>query len=222
MANTFENLINLEDYDNKPINLEDYDEKLWWTDYDEDIDYYDDATADYLFFSFLEEMDEEIEDYNDKPWWVDYDGDIEEERRKIIERVSKIEDPKERLKKYEELLNKLEYNEYYAYNRHLKSDSYLINLRLGLISYEDEDNKEFFCHILEDSNMVNCSRYSAENVLIMNKNKKFTFLNSIKEIYDYDYDKIIEKRLIKMRREYGDEWKEDDEKIYEIVLVRLY
>ena len=44
------------------------------------------------------------------------------------------------------------------------------------------------------------------------------FLNSIKELYNYD--KIIEKGLIKMRREYGDEWKEDDEKIYEIVLVR--
>ena len=162
----------------------------------------------------------DIEDYDDKPWWVDYDGDIEEEKRKIKERVSEIEDPEERLKKYEKLLNKLEYNEYYAYNPHLKSENCLINLRLGLRSYEDESINGFIGYILNHSNMINCSGYSAENILIVNVNKKFTFLNSIKEIYNYD--KIIEKGLIKMRREYGDEWKEDDEKIYEIVLVRLY
>ena len=69
-----------------------------------------------------------IEDY-DKPWWVDYDGDIEEKRRKIIEHVSEIEDPEKRQEKYEELLNAIEYNEYYAYNPHLKSESYLIDLR---------------------------------------------------------------------------------------------
>ena len=56
--------------------------------------------------------------------------------------------------------------------------------------------------------------------LIVNVNKKFTFLNSIKELNDHN--KIIEKGLIKMRREYEDEWKEDDEKIYEIVLVKSY
>ena len=56
-----------------------------------------------------------------------------------------------------------------------------------------------------------------ENILIVNVNKKFTFLNSIKTL---DKDKIIEKGLIKMRREYGDAWREDDEKIYEIVLVK--
>ena len=39
-----------------------------------------------------------------------------------------------------------------------------------------------------------------ENILIVNVNKKFTFLNSIKTL---DEDKIIEKRKIKMRREYG-------------------
>ena len=59
-----------------------------------------------------------------------------------------------------------------------------------------------------------------QNILYVNVNKKFTFLNSIKELNNYD--KIIEKGLIEMRREYGDEWKEDDEKIYEIVLVRSY
>ena len=59
-----------------------------------------------------------------------------------------------------------------------------------------------------------------ENILIVNVNKKFTFLNSIKEFNDHN--KIIEKGLIKMRREYGDEWQEDDEKIYEIILVQSY
>ena len=42
-------------------------------------------------------------------------------------------------------------------------------------------------------------------------------MNSIKTL---DNDKIIEKGLIKMRREYGDEWREGDEKIYEIVLLK--
>ena len=176
MANTFENLSNIEDYDDIP----------WWVNYKEDI-----------------------EDYDQKPWWVDYDGDIEEERRKIEERVREIEDPEERETKYEELLDNLEYKEYYAYNPHLKSESYLINLRLGLRSYEDEDNKEFFCHILEYSNMVNCSGYSVENVLIMNKNKKITFLNSTKTFL---VNEIIEKGYAKMRREYGNEWTQDDER----------
>ena len=58
-----------------------------------------------------------------------------------------------------------------------------------------------------------------ENILIVNVNKKFTFLNSIKTL---DEDKITEKGKIKMRREYGDEWREDDEDIYVIVFVKSY
>ena len=116
-----------------------------------------------------------IEDYDDKPWWVDYDGDIEEEKRKIIEHVKEIENPEERLDKYEELLGKLEYNEYYAYNPHLKSDSYLINLRIILTLYEDKDNNGFIGYILNKSRMVNCSDDSiVENILIVNVNKKIS------------------------------------------------
>ena len=63
------------------------------------------------------------------------------------------------------------------------------------------------------------AHFIVENILIVNVNKKFTFLNSTKT---HDKDKIIEKGLIKMRREYGDEWREDDEKIYEIVLLKSY
>ena len=157
----------------------------------------------------------------DIPWWVDYDGDIEEERRKIIERVNEIEDLEKRQEKYDELLMALEYDEYYAYNPHMKSESYLINLRNNkLKEHEDEDIDKFIGHILNNSHMVPAGApIIVENILIVNANKKFTFLNSIKTL---DEDKIIEKGKIEMRREYGDKWREDDEGIYEIVFVRSY
>ena len=162
----------------------------------------------------------DIEDY-DKPWWEDYDGDIEEERRKIIKRVSEIEDPEKRQEKYEELLKVIEYNEYYAYNPHMKSESYLINLRnYELKEHENEDIDEFIEYILNYSHMESAGAHSiVENILIVNVNKKFTFLNSIKTL---DEDKITEKGKIKMQREYGDEWREDDEEIYVIVFVKSY
>ena len=160
------------------------------------------------------------EDCN-KPWWEDYDGDIEEERRKIIERVKEIEDPDEREEKYEELLDKLEYNEYYAYNPHLKSESYLINLRdYKLKEHKDEDIEKFIEYILKYSRMTPADKGSiGENILIVNVNKKFAFLNSIKTLNE---DKITEKGLIKMEREYEDEWGEDDKEIYVILHVNLY
>ena len=164
----------------------------------------------------------ETEDYNIIPWWKNFNDDIEEERRKISELVKKIVDPEERIDKYEELLDKLEYNEYYAYNPHLKSDSYLINLRnYELKEHENEDIDEFIYYILDYSHMESVGAHSiiVENILIVNVNKKFTFLNSIKTL---DKDKIIENGLIKMRREYGDEWGEDDEKIYEIVFLKSF
>ena len=154
----------------------------------------------------------------DIQWWKDYDGDIEEERRKIIERVSEIEDPEKKLETYEELLIALEYDQYFAYNPHMKSESYLIDLRdFTLKKHEDEDINKFICHILNYSRMVPAGApIIVENISIVNVNKKFTFLNSIKTL---DEDKIIEKGKIKMRREYGNKWREDDEEIYEIVLV---
>ena len=76
----------------------------------------------------------------DIPWWEDSDGDIEEERRKIIERVNEIEDLEKRQEKYDELLMALEYDEYFAYNPHMKSESYLIDLRrYTLKKHKDED-----------------------------------------------------------------------------------
>ena len=159
-----------------------------------------------------------MENNRDIPWWKDYDGDIEEERRKIIERVNEIEDLEKRQEKYDELLMALEYDEYFAYNPHMKSESHLIKLRnFTLKEHEDEDIDKFIDHILNYSHMVPAGApIIVENILIVNVNKKFTFLNSIKTL---DEDKIIEKGKMKMRREYGNEWREDDEEIYEIVLV---
>ena len=159
----------------------------------------------------------DIEDYDDKPWLVDYDGDIEEEKRKIIERVREIEDSDERETKCEELLNELEYTEYFAYNTHLKSESYLINLRYALNKHKNDDISSFIGSILYYTHMIEAnSDDEGQNILFVNVNKKFTFLNSL------DYTNLNERGLTKMRREYGNEWKEDDEKIYEIVLVRSY
>ena len=151
----------------------------------------------------------------EKPWWVDYDGDIEEERRKIIERVNEIEDLEKRQEKYDELLKALKYNKYYANNPHLKSESFLIYLRDLLGEREDEDIDEFIHHILNHSYMGNCFPFfRIKNILIVNVNKKFTFLNN--SVKTFDADKIIEKGKIKMQREYGNKWGEDDEKIYRI------
>ena len=160
-----------------------------------------------------------MENNHDIPWWKDYDGDIEEERRKIIERVNEIEDLEKRQEIYDELLMALEYNEYFAYNPHMKSESYLIGLRnFTLKEHEDDDIDKFIDHILNYSHMAPAGAPSIlENILIVNVNKKFTFLNSVKTL---KVDKIIEKGKIKMRREYGNKWREDDEEIYEIVLVR--
>ena len=100
----------------------------------------------------------------------------------------------------------------------MKSESYLINLRnYTLKEHEDEDIDKFIGHILNYSCMVPAGApIIVENILIVNVNNKFTFLNSIKTL---DEDKIIEKGKIKMRREYGNKWREDDEEIYVIVFV---
>ena len=157
-----------------------------------------------------------MENTNLKPWWEDYDGDIEEERRKIIECVNEIEDLEERQEQYEELLNALEYNEYYAYNPHFKSEDYLINLRCYLEKHEDEDINKFIDRILNYTNTKSTWDPIIKNILIVNANKKFTFLNTEKIL---DVIEIIEKGKIKMRREYGYKLGEDDEKNFKIAFV---
>ena len=171
----------------------------------------------------IEEYDEE-EDFKDcgvdcdigtdeegyKCWWDDYDGDIEEERREIEERVSKIEDPEERLDRYEELLDALEYNEYFAHNLHFKSESYLINMKMCLKPGEDEDIDEFIDRILLYANMEHTPWPCMQNILIVNRNRKFTFLNNVKidTLNKINWDRILEKGKTKLRREYLHTWEE--------------
>ena len=138
------------------------------------------------FHGYMEEYGdmEEYEDIDEegfKYWWEDYDGDIEEERREIEERVSKIEDPEEREAQREQLLNALEYDEYFTHNPHFKSESYLINARMCLRPDEDEDVKRFIDRILRYANMERCPYSETQNILIVNGNRKFTFLNTTKQ-----------------------------------------
>ena len=159
-------------------------------------------------------------------WWDNYDGDIEEEKRKIEELVSKIEDPEERLDRYEDLLNDLEYDEYFAHNLHFKCESYLINMRMCLKPGKDEDINEFIGRILCYANMTHTPWPCAQNILIMNHNKKFTFLNNVKidALNKINWDRILEKGKTKLRREYLHTWeegKDDQEYKFEVVFVEL-
>ena len=126
------------------------------------------------FIGYIDTDDEE------EVFWCrlkDYDGDIEEEKRKIEERVSKIENPEEREAQREQLLYALGYDEYFARRPHFKSESCLINMRMCLGSDEDEDIEQFVDRILQYTNMQRTPWPCAENVLIVNPNRKFTFLN---------------------------------------------
>ena len=157
----------------------------------------------------------------------DYDGDIEEEKRKIEERVSKIEDPEESQALYEELLYALGYDEYFARRPHFKSESYLINMRMCLKPDEDEDIERFIDRILRYTNMQRAPWPCARNVLIVNRNRKFTFLN-ISKVEDASikigWDRILKEEKKKLRREYLRTWEEgkDDQKHrFEVVFVEL-
>ena len=199
-----------EDYDYEYDRLH-WEDKYKVEDCDRGCDRYSDSGSDFYF----------EEDCNE-PWWKDYDGDIEEEKYKIEERILReIKDPEEQLDKIQLELEKLEYNEYFAYNPHFFNDYRLSVLRDKLKRDVPENIKthDFITYILDKSQMYNCSDSHSENILIVNVNKKFTFLNSLKKIKDYY--KMIERGLAKMKREYGDEWKEGDEKIYITTPVAL-
>ena len=157
-------------------------------------------------------------------------NDIEEERREIEKRVSKIEDPEEREAQYEKLLNALGYDEYFAHNPHFKSASFLINARIYVehLTNEDEDIKRFIDRILRYSNMKRCLYSEAQNILIVNGHRKFTFLNTTNQdignhpcLLD-----LCKKGETKLRREYGDQWIEgcdnDDRRKYSVLWVKLY
>ena len=161
-----------------------------------------------------------------KYWWEDYDGDKEEEKRKIEERVSKMEDQEKRLDRYEELLVALEYDEYFACNPHFKCESSLINLRMCLEAHKDEDIEKFTDRILRYTNMKHTVWPSMQNILIVNRNRKFTFLNisRLNTLNKLSWGKVLEKGKTKLRREYLRTWeegKDDNEYKFEVVFVRL-
>ena len=113
----------------------------------------------------------EDNDFNEdfKFWWEDSDGDIEEERRKIIERASKIEDEDQREYYRYCAIAALEYDEYFAYNRHLKCEESLNSLRrYYLKGYEDKNIDEFIDRILRYTNMKRTPCPYKQNILIVN------------------------------------------------------
>ena len=181
---------------------------------------------------YIEEYDKDIDTDTDtdeevfRYWLKDYDGDIEEEKRKIEERVSKIEDPEESEALYEQLLNDLEYDEYFACRPHFKCESYLINMRMCLRPDEDEDIEKFINRILCYTNMERTPWPCARNILIVNHNRKFTFLNisKIDTLNKITWDRILEKGKTKLRREYLRTWeegKDGQEYKFEVVFVEL-
>ena len=95
-----------------------------------------------------------IEEEGFKYCWEDYDGDIEEEEKRKIEEL--------------------------ACRPYFKSESYLINARMYLKEYEDETIKKFINRILRYANMKRCPFSETQNILIVNGNRKFTFLNTTK------------------------------------------
>ena len=132
--------------------------------------------------------------------WEDYDGDIEEEEEE---------------RKIEEL----------ACRPYFKSESYLINARMYLKEYKDENIKKFIDRILRYANMKRCLFSETQNILIVNGNRKFTFLNTTKQdignrpcLYD-----LSKKGETKLRREYEDRWIEgndDDKRKFSVLWVR--
>ena len=158
--------------------------------------------------------------------WKDYDGDIEEEKRKIEERVSKIEDPEKSQALYEELLYALGYDEYFARRPYFKSESYLINMRMCIRPDKDEDILQFVDRILRYTNMQRTPWSCAQNVLIVNRRRKFTFLNisKVDASNRIGMNIILKKGKTKLRREYLRTWEkgEDNQKYrFEVVFVKL-
>ena len=103
--------------------------------------------------------------------------------------------------------------EYFTLNPHFKSESYLINVRMCLRPDKDEDIRRFIDRILRHANMKRCPYSETQNILIVNGNRKFTFLNTTKQdIGNYPcLSDLSKKGETKLRREYGDQWIEDDD-----------
>ena len=109
---------------------------------------------------------------------------------------------------------------------YFKSKSYLINARMCLRPDEDEDVERFIDRILRYANMKDCPYSETQNILIVNGNKKFTFLNTTKQdIGNYPcLSDLWKKGETKLRREYEDQWIEgydDDRRKFSVLWVKL-
>ena len=147
--------------------------------------------------------------------------DLDEEKAKIHTIVAKmgIQDPEERLDKYEELLASIGYNSYFQYRPHLLSDSNLIILREYASEAQEENIDDYISTVLYFSNMEESWEKEPENALIINYNKKFTFLNFIPT---KNKEFLREKGIVKMEREYGERnWYAYDNLIYKIIFTNL-
>ena len=104
-------------------------------------------------------------------------------------------------------------------------ESYLINLRLSINIHEDKDIDEFIDRILRYTNMKHTPCPCKQNILIVNGNRKFTFLNTSKlnTGKKCDWEHILEKGKTKLQREYSYKWGKgnDGEKKFTVVCVRL-
>ena len=103
--------------------------------------------------------------------------DLDEEKAKIPTIVAKmgIQDPEERLDKYEELLASIGYNSYFQYRPHLLSDSALIILIEYASEAQEESIDDYISTVLYFSNMEESWEKEPENALIINYNKKLHF-----------------------------------------------
>ena len=99
--------------------------------------------------------------------------------------------------------------------------------RYYLKEHEDENIDEFVDRILRYTCMKRTPCPYKQNILILNGNNKFTFLNTSKlnTGNKLDWEKILEKGKTKLQREYLKEgWKngdDDDEKNFKVVCVKL-
>ena len=148
---------------------------------------------------FIRYIEGDIDEEAFKYCWEDYDVDIEEEEERKIEEL--------------------------ACRPYFKSESCLINARMYLKEYKDENIKKFIDRILRYANMKRCPFSETQNILIVNGNRKFTFLNTTKRdignrpcLYD-----LSKKEETKLRREYEDRWIEgndDDKRKFSVLWVR--
>ena len=155
------------------------------------------------------------EEYDQNPWLVDYDGDMDETRRRLEYKVSTIEDPEERLLALERLLNAREYNEYFAYNPQFKSEDALIEIRMSMEEYIEEDFNNFVYHLLRCN--MNNNNINPDNILFVSENNKFTFLNRITDVIAFH---LADRGRDKMRREYENHWTKEDEDV-EIMVIPM-